>query len=65
MKLKTNKALLKRVKRTKNKKILIRHGHQNHFNAKNSGKITKRKRIKKEVTRALSNAMKVENKLPY
>lgn len=65
MKLKTNKALSKRIKITGGKKLLIRRSHQNHFNAKNPGKITRRKRMEKEVAEALRKTMKVENKLPY
>jgi ribosomal protein L35 len=65
MKLKTNKALSKRIKKTRNKKLLIRRGHQNHFNAKNPGKITRRKRTKKIVVKALDRTMKVREKMPY
>lgn len=44
MKLKTNKATLKRIKITGNKKILRRRANQGHFNAKNSGDDTRDKR---------------------
>lgn len=43
-KLKTRKALLKRIKITGTKKILRRKVHQSHFNAKDSGSKTRRKR---------------------
>ena len=44
MKLKTKKLLQKRVKITKKKKILIRTGGQDHFNSRESGKVTRNKR---------------------
>lgn len=43
-KLKTRKALLKRIKITGRKKILARKTHQGHFNAKESGNQTRNKR---------------------
>ncbi len=43
-KLKSNKALLKRIKVTGSKKILKRALHQSHFNAKESGNKTRQKR---------------------
>ncbi|OIO50777.1 MAG: 50S ribosomal protein L35 [Candidatus Portnoybacteria bacterium CG_4_8_14_3_um_filter_44_15] len=43
-KLKTRKALLKRIKITSGKKIMNRLTHQNHLNAKESGNKTRRKR---------------------
>jgi len=43
-KLKTRKALLKRIKITGKKKILVRKVHQGHFNAKDSGNQTRKKR---------------------
>jgi len=43
-KLKTKKALLKRIKITGRKKILRRITRQSHFNAKESGKKTRKKR---------------------
>ncbi len=44
MKLKTHKALAKRIKITKTGKILKRKAGQDHFNARSSGKITRKKR---------------------
>ncbi len=43
-KLKTHKAVAKRFKITKNKKVLKRRARQSHFNAKESGKVRRRKR---------------------
>lgn len=50
---KTKKALIKRVKITSGKKILKRRPNQGHFNAKDSGNQTRKKRGDKNVTRAL------------
>jgi len=44
MKPKTNKSITKRFKITKNKKVLFRSAHQDHYNAKESGNKTRRKR---------------------
>jgi len=44
MTLKTNKSITKRFKITKNKKVLFRSAHQNHYNAEDSGNETRRKR---------------------
>jgi len=49
-KLKTRKALLKRIKITGRKKILTRPVHQGHFNAKDSGNKTRRKRKAERVS---------------
>lgn len=65
MKLKTNKALSKRLKITKKKKALIRRGRQDHFNAKKTGKITRRKRGTKGVVKALGKTIKMAEKMPY
>jgi ribosomal protein L35 len=53
MKLKTNKAVRKRIKLTggkKVKKIKIRAGGQDHFNSRESGKVTKNKRRDKTMS---------------
>jgi len=55
---KTKKALLKRVKITGSKKILKRHPHQNHFNAKDSGNKTRQKRGDKHTPRSLIKSSK-------
>ncbi len=44
MKPKTHKAISKRFKITKTGKVLKRHGGQGHFNSRDSGKITRKKR---------------------
>lgn len=44
MKMKTPKSLSKRFKVTKNGKVLIRKGGQGHFNARESGNVTRTKR---------------------
>lgn len=43
-KLKTHKALAKRVKVTKNGKVLKRKAGQDHFNSRESGKVRRNKR---------------------
>lgn len=43
-KLKTHKATAKRFKKTKNGKIIKRTSGQNHFNAKESGKVGRNKK---------------------
>lgn len=43
-KLKTHKTISKRIKITKSGKLLKRHGGQDHFNNRDSGKITRKKR---------------------
>lgn len=43
-KLKTNKSLTKRLRVTKNKKVTAKTSGQNHFNAKESGNVTRAKR---------------------
>lgn len=52
-KLKTNKSLTKRFKVTRNKKVIFRPLHQNHFNAKDSGDETRRKRGTKKLKGAI------------
>lgn len=42
--MKTHKATAKRVQITGSGKLLKRHGGQDHFNARNSGKISRKKR---------------------
>ena len=43
-KLKTKKTVSKRFRITATGKVMRRHGGQNHFNARTSGKITRKKR---------------------
>ncbi len=61
--MKTNKSYTKRIKVTKNGKLLTRKIGQNHFNAKASGKVTLKKRrtvafsmTNKNKSRFLNNA---------
>lgn len=44
MKIQTHQATAKRLRITKSKKILHRKTHQDHFNARESGKKTRQKR---------------------
>jgi len=57
-KLKTYKALRKRIKITKNKKIFIKKGGQDHFNAREPGKTTKNKRSRKALSKSNFKAVK-------
>ncbi len=50
MKQKTSKTIAKRVKMTKTGKLLKRKGGQDHFNARESGKVTRNKRRDLEVS---------------
>lgn len=61
--MKTKKLLKKRVKVTGKKKVLIRTGGQDHFNARESSKVTKNKRRDKEISTA--NIKNVKKLLPY
>lgn len=63
MKLKTKKILSKRVKITSKKKILIRVGGQDHFNSRESSKVTKNKKRDKEISPV--NVKAVKKLLPY
>ena len=62
-KIKTPKALRKRVKITRKKKVLRRKTGQNHFNSKESGKETRRKRSDKRLARG--DEKNVLKALPY
>ncbi len=44
MKQKTNKSLIKKVKITKNGKVLVRHSGQNHYNTRETGNFKRKKR---------------------
>lgn len=61
-KLKTRKALLKRIKVTGRKKILKRATRQGHFNAKESGSKTRQKRKTSNFSSA--NRKKIRKILP-
>lgn len=62
-KLKTHKATAKRIKTTKRKKFLHRKTHQDHFNARESGKKTRAKRRIKQIHKTLKSNIK--KLLPY
>lgn len=51
-KLKTKKALVKRIKITKNKKVLRRSTGQNHYNSKENGKVGREKKGDKRLFKA-------------
>ena len=63
MKLKTKKLVKKRVKITSKKKVLIRRSGQDHFNSRESSKVTKNKKRDKEISAA--NIKTVKKLLPY
>jgi len=63
MKMKTHKALSKRVIVTKNGKVLKRHAGQDHFNSRDSGKITRKKRRDQELSG--THRFAIETLLPY
>jgi len=63
MKLKTHKAIAKRFKVTKSGKVLIRKGGQDHFNARESGKVTRMKR--RDIALSDSHACNVKQLMPY
>ena len=56
--LKKCKSIVKRLKITKNKKILHRVCGQDHFNARESRKITKNKRKNKPLSKSLRKNLK-------
>ncbi|MFH1631699.1 MAG: 50S ribosomal protein L35 [bacterium] len=63
MKLKTHKALSKRVKITKKGKVLKRTAGQDHFNSRESGNVTRNKRSDKQMTKSVRKA--IAESLPY
>ncbi|MFA6307883.1 MAG: 50S ribosomal protein L35 [Patescibacteria group bacterium] len=63
MKLKTKKLVKKRVKITAKKKVLIRRGGQDHFNSRESSKVTKNKKRDKEISSV--NVKTIKTLLPY
>lgn len=63
MKQKTHKAISKRVRVTKTGKLLKRKSGQDHFNARESGKVTRNKRSDKQVPKTLEKNIKTY--LPY
>ncbi|MDP2631859.1 MAG: 50S ribosomal protein L35 [Candidatus Uhrbacteria bacterium] len=63
MKLKTHKALSKRIKITKKGKILKRTAGQDHFNSNESSKTTRNKRSDKEMTKTVRKG--IARSMPY
>ncbi|HHD92480.1 MAG TPA: 50S ribosomal protein L35 [Candidatus Portnoybacteria bacterium] len=57
--MKTKKIIQKRVKKTKNGKILVRAIQQDHFLAKKSGDITRKKRKIKPASKILTRLTKI------
>ncbi|MCR4279827.1 MAG: 50S ribosomal protein L35 [Candidatus Komeilibacteria bacterium] len=62
-KIKTRKAVSKRIRVTKSGKLMIRRGAQDHFNSRESGKQTRNKRRDTELSKA--NERNVKAALPY
>lgn len=58
MKAKTKKAFAKRIKVTKTGKMLIRQGGQDHFNSRESGKTTKKKRRDASLSESFRRSVK-------
>ena len=58
MKQKTHKALSKRLRITKTGKVIKRYAGQDHFNSRNSGKITRKKRRDVELSDTHRTAIK-------
>jgi len=56
--MKTRKTIAKRVVITKTGKLLKRHGGQDHFNSRDSGKITRKKRRDQTVSKAYVKNLK-------
>ncbi len=62
-KLKTRKALVKKIKVTKNRKVLRRTTGQNHYNSKETGAVGRNKR--KDVRLFKADEQNVLKALPY
>jgi ribosomal protein L35 len=58
MKLKTKKTVSKRFRITAGGKVMRSHGGQNHFNARDPGKITRKKRRDEEMSHAYTKNIK-------
>ncbi len=58
-KIKTRKAVVKRFKVTKNKKVIKRYCGQDHFNSRNTGKITRKKRRDIQLSKTLQKTVRV------
>lgn len=62
-KIKTKKAVAKRFRITKNKKVIKRTGGQDHFNARESGKTKRNKRRDSQI--AKSDQKNIRKMIPY
>jgi ribosomal protein L35 len=58
MKAKTKKAFAKRIKVTKNGKLLKRHAGQDHFNSRDNGKVTSKKRRDTNMSESYRHSLK-------
>ena len=58
MKAKTKKAFAKRIKVTRTGKLLKRHGGQDHFNTRDSGKQTTKKRRDTNMSESFRRSLK-------
>ncbi|MDX9893445.1 MAG: 50S ribosomal protein L35 [Patescibacteria group bacterium] len=66
MKLKTHKTTAKKVKVTKakkNRKLITKHAGQDHFNARDTGKVGRRKRRNQSLAKA--DSKNIKRLLPY
>lgn len=63
MSMKTNKALAKRVRITKTGKMIKRKAGQDHFNSRESSKVTRNKRTDIQLSRTVRKG--VQTLLPY
>lgn len=62
-KIKTHKATVKRFKVTKNEKILKRKAGQDHFNSRESSKVTRNKR--RDINISRTEARVIKQLMPY
>lgn len=58
-KIKTHQATVKRFKKTATKKFKQRKGGQDHFNSRDAGKVTRRKRLDITTTKTLTKTIKM------
>lgn len=58
MKFKTRKAVAKRFKVTRKGKIMARTAHQDHFNSRESGNVTRKKRLDKKIESSIRNSIR-------
>ncbi len=63
-KIKTKKSIAKRFRITKNKKVIMRRGGQDHFNARESGN-TKRNKRRDAVIGCNKDAKNIRRLMPY